>query len=250
MEKMTIILLFLLTQGCVTVYNPATHKKEFYFIDQNSEILWGRYLASEILRTKKAVKDGGLNKYINDIGKMIAKASDRRDLEYHFYILKDKELNAFALPGGYVFINSGLLEKVNEDELAFTLGHEIGHICARHALKRLQASLGMELILGVALREPKYADIRKGLDIIYNLISLGYSRQDELLADSLGIKYSYRAGFNPYAGITLLKKLKKEGAKHPFVFLSSHPSPDVRIKNIEKIIQELNNPHTSSKNSA
>jgi len=231
--------LFFISSGCVTIYNPATEKREIYFIDENMEILIGKNFASQILKEKKVCLDKELNLYVKNIGKKIASVSHRDYLKYHFYILEDKEINAFALPGGFVFVNKGLVDIANKDELAFCLGHEIAHICARHPVKRLQASLGIELLLSIALRNPKYADLRRGLDIIYKIIALGYSRQDEFLADSLGVYYSYKAGFNPYGAITLLKKLKKKEKVKPLVFLSSHPPLEARIENIEKRIERL-----------
>ncbi len=233
------LLLFFIFSGCVTIYNPATGKKEIYFIDENTEILIGKNLASQILREKKVCQDKELILYVNDIGQKVARASQRNYLKYHFYILEDKEINAFALPGGFVFVNKGLVDIANKDELAFCLGHEIAHICARHPVKRFQASLGVEFLLSIALRKPKYADLRRGLSIIYRIIALGYSRQDEFLADSLGLYYAYKAGFNPYGALTLLEKLKKQEKTHPIVFLSSHPPLEERIKKIKKRIKVI-----------
>lgn len=239
MSRIFFLFLFFIFSGCVTIYNPATGKKEIYFIDENTEILIGKNLASQILKEKKACQDKELILYVNDIGQKVARASQRNYLKYYFYILEDKEINAFALPGGFVFINKGLVDIANKDEIAFALGHEIAHICARHPVKRLQVSLGIELLLSIALRKPKYADLRKGLSIIYKIIALGYSRQDEFLADSLGLYYAYKAGFNPYGAVTLLEKLKKQEKTQPIVFLSSHPPLEERIKKVKEKIEEL-----------
>ena len=233
------LLLFFIFSGCVTIYNPATGKKEIYFIDENTEILIGKNLASQILREKKVCQDKELILYVNDIGQKVARASQRNYLKYHFYILEDKEINAFALPGGFVFVNKGLVDIANKDELAFCLGHEIAHICARHPVKRFQASLGVEFLLSIALRKPKYADLRKGLSIIYKIIALGYSRQDEFLADSLGLYYAYKAGFNPYGAVTLLEKLKRQEKIYPIIFLNSHPPFEERIKRIKERIKVI-----------
>ncbi len=239
MRQIALFPLMVFLYGCVTIYNPATQRREFYFIDENTEILLGKNLAFQILSSKRSVKDKNLNRYLQKIGERITKVCDRNSLQYHFYILDEEEINAFALPGGYVFINRGLIDEVGRDELAFCIGHEVAHICARHGLKRLQASLGVQLILSLALRTPEYIDIKKGLKVIYNIVSLGYSRQDEFLADSLGVKYAYKAGFNPQGAITLLEKLEKKGGIHPFVFLSSHPPPQARIERIKEEIKRL-----------
>jgi predicted Zn-dependent protease len=227
--------LFLIS--CITIYNPATQKKEIYFITDKMEIMIGKNIANDILRKNKIIKDEKLTSYVNNVGKKIASVSDRNYLDYKFYILDNKEINAFALPGGFVFVNKGLMEKVDKEELAFVLGHEIGHICARHSIKRLQASLGISIILSLALKKPDYELIRRAIDIVYEVISLGYSRKDELLADSLGVKYMIKAGFNPQKAISLLKKLqKKENNKFALYFLRSHPPIEERIKNIQNQI--------------
>ncbi len=245
-KKVRVGLLLLLTtlvSGCITIYNPATQRREIYFIDDNSEILIGKNLATQILKQeKKVVRDKTLLLWVRNIGEKIAKVCDRNYLQYNFYILDKKEMNAFALPGGYVFVNRGLVEKTNKDELAFCLGHEIGHICARHPVKRLQVSLGWNLLLTLALKGTKYADIKRGIDVIYNIIALGYSREDEFLADSLGVKYAYKAGFNPYGAISLLEKLRREGGEdNSLVFLRSHPPINRRIENVKEKIKEIKN---------
>ncbi|MCK4810172.1 MAG: M48 family metalloprotease [Candidatus Omnitrophica bacterium] len=230
--------LFMFIAGCVTIYNPATGRQETYFIDENTEISMGRNLASQILRENKVVRDKRLLFYVRGIGRRLAESSDRK-LDYNFYVLDKKEINAFALPGGYIFVNRGLIDKADRDELAFVLGHEIGHVCARHSVKRLQISLGFDLVLSMALSKPKHEDIRKGIGSVYNIISLGYSRQDEFLADSLGVKYAQRAGFNPWGAVSMLRKLKREGRQQPVVFLSSHPPAEERIRRVEEKINRM-----------
>jgi predicted Zn-dependent protease len=235
----SVFLLFFLA-GCVTLYNPATQKQESYFIDEKQEIAIGKNITDDLLKQKKVINDKVMNDFINKIGNKIAKAGDRPEIQYHFYILNEKEVNAFALPGGYIFVNKGLIDKMNEDELAFVLGHEIGHVAARHSLKRLQSSLGINLLLSIALGGSDYDAVRQAAQIVYSIGESGYSRQDELLADSLGTKYIYRAGYNPYAGVSALQKLKSEGGENNVPsFMRSHPVADERIKNIDKKINEL-----------
>jgi predicted Zn-dependent protease len=243
MRRVSLFILMMFSIGCVTIYNPATQRKEIYFIDDSAEILIGKNLTSQILRENKVIKDENLIAYLRGIGGRVARVSDREYLKYNFFILEGKELNAFSLPGGYIFVNKGLIDRANKDELAFVLAHEIAHVCARHAVKKLQVSLGMSLILNLALRNPKYIDIKRGIDVVYDLITLGYSRSDELLADSLGVTYSYKAGFDPNGAITLLDKLRREGKGYIFVFLSSHPPPNDRIKNVKNKIEELLSPN-------
>ncbi len=240
MRRFFFSILFLIS--CTTVYNPATGKKEFYFINTETEVALGESFKDQILSQKPQVKDKRLIAQVERIGNRIAQVCDRKDLEYKFYVLKDKEINAFALPGGFIFVNKGLLDIVNEDELAFVLGHEIAHVCCRHAVKRLQISLGYDLIINLALGKSKYIETKRALNLMYELISLGYSRKDELMADSLGVKYAFRAGFDPRAALSFFEKLKekeKESWPHLLVFLQSHPPLEKRIENIKEQIKNL-----------
>lgn len=226
--------------GCVTIYNPATQREEMYFIDDNTEVALGKNIANDILKETKVIDDKKTTLELQELGIKVSQVSDRTYLKYKFYALADKEMNAFALPGGYVFVNSGLISRASKDELAFVVGHEIGHICARHSVKKLQASLGLSLLMSVALNKPDYQVIRRAVNIVYNLVALGYSRQDEFLADSLGVKYAYLAGYDPQGAISMLDKLEKEAkTDNSLIFFSSHPSHKDRIKNIQITIDKL-----------
>ncbi len=231
--------LAVLLAGCVTIYNPATRQRETYFITEQTELAMGKNLAEQIAREEPLVKDQRILSYVRDIGTKVARFSDRTNLAYHFNVIDDDTLNAFALPGGYVFVNRGLVSRTSRDELAFVLGHEIGHICARHSLKRMQVALGVNLLFDLALKDPESAYLRRGLNIVYQAVSSGYSRQDELLADTLGATYAFRSGFDPRAAVTMIEKLKNESSQAPIVFLSSHPTPDTRIKNLRTVAGKL-----------
>ena len=227
--------------GCATVYNPATDKNEVYFINDQQEIAIGRSIADSIIKKNKLIKNRKELSYVRRIGQRIAQVCDRNYLNYHFYIIDDKGMNAFSLPGGFIFLNQGIVEKTTEDELAFVIGHEIGHVCARHSVKRLQASLGASLIIGLVSKGIESDLLSRAVDIVYNVVSLGYSRKDEFLADSLAVKYTYKAGYDPHAGINLMKKLKKdEKNNYTMLFLRSHPPVKDRITNIEEKIKQIN----------
>ena len=235
------ILLIVLVSGCVTIYNPATQQKETLLIDTQSEVAIGSDMDREIQNKLKVLDNPQMQYRLNNIGSKVATVSDRRDLTYNFIIIKDKELNAFAVPGGFIYVNSALMNTVNDDELAGVLAHEIGHIAARHSVKKLQATLGYQLIMSIALGVSGKQTMAKAMDIVFNLASLGYGRKDELLADKLAVKYTKRAGFNPYGIITFFEKLKKEaeqrGPNLDLVFLSSHPPIEERIKNVKNEIE-------------
>ena len=230
---LSIISIFILS-GCVTIYNPATQQKEILFIDTKSEVGLGKDMDSNIETKLKILEDPRMQNRLVDIGARLAKRSDRQDLDYHFRIVKDKELNAFAIPGGFIYVNSGLMDIASDDELACVLAHEIGHVAARHSVKKLQAVLGYQLIAGIILGASGNQAMSQAIDVVFNVASMGYSRKDELLADRLAVKYAKKAGFNPYGMITFFEKLKQEAQKKGpdlnLAFLSSHPPIEERIK--------------------
>jgi predicted Zn-dependent protease len=234
------ILIVSLLSGCVTIYNPATQRKEIYLIDTKSEVALGNDMDQQVQQKFKILNDPQMQMRLNSIGEKLAYASDRKDLAYHFKIVQDKELNAFAIPGGYVYVNSALMNIATDDELAGVLAHEIGHIAARHSVKKLQAALGYQIILGIALGLSGQGYMGQAMNIVFDLATLGYSRNDELLADKLSVKYTRIAGFDPRGIITFFEKLKQEEKAHPNytpLFLRSHPYMDERINQIKKEIE-------------
>lgn len=237
------ILVILSLSGCVTIYNPATQRRETLLIDTQEEASLGRDIDQEMQKKLKVLADPRMQRRLDNIGNKVASASDRRDLSYQFRIVSDKELNAFAIPGGFIYVNSGLMNVADDNELACVLGHELGHIAARHSVKRLQTVLGYQIITGIALGLSGQNSLGQAMDVVFSLINLGYSRKDESLADRLSVRYARRAGFNPYGGVTFFEKLKKEakekGPNFNFVFLSSHPPIEERIKNIQEEIKNV-----------
>jgi len=232
--------LFFLLAGCVTIYNPATQKKETLLIDTRSEVSLGRNMDMQVQSQFQVLSDPWKQNRLDNIGQKIAAASDRQDLIYHFKIIKDAELNAFTIPGGYIYVNSGLMERASDDELACVIAHEIGHTAARHTVKKIQAILGYQIVMNIVMSANNNKSTIQAMDIVFSLASLGYGRQDETLADKLAVKYARKAGFNPYGMVTFFEKLKKEaeekGANFNLVFLSSHPPIDERIKNVKNEI--------------
>ncbi|MFZ2356671.1 MAG: M48 family metallopeptidase [Candidatus Omnitrophota bacterium] len=239
-----VISIILFLGGCTTVYNPATGREETLLIDTEKEAALGRDMDARLKKQLKLSSDFSLQNRLNDIGRRVAKVSDRQDVVYQFRVIADKELNAFALPGGIIYVNSGLLNKTNDDELASVIAHEVGHIAARHTVKKIQSILGYQIIMSIVSGVGTQANLSQATDIVFNLASLGYGRVDELMADKLAVRYLRRAGFSPYAMITLFAELKKEaqvkGANQKLIFLSSHPPIDERIKKVEKEINSNN----------
>lgn len=236
-----IILLFLilLIPGCITTeYNVASHSEDLFFYSTEKEVAMGQNLSRQISRTYKLSQDSLTLEKLDRIGARLAEVCDRRELSYYFQLLEEEEKNAFCIPGGYVYMFRGLLEELeNEDQIAFVLAHEIGHIVARHHIKKLQAAMGYNLAVLATLPANKSPDFYQGLSLAVAQIMAAYSREDEHTADELAVKYMEKAGFYPAAGIEVLEKLydlhKKEPLR-PLSYFRTHPYVPQRIKRIKQ----------------
>lgn len=228
----------LLLAGCATVYNPVTNKEESTLIGEQDEIQIGREAAASLEKQYSLVKDAEANAKLNNIGKKVVQKCGRSELPYTFKILKTDDVNALTFPGGAIYVTEGLMKVYeNDSQLANVLGHEIGHVCARHIIKKIEAQIGYSLLYSILLSNSK-KDIQNLANLSFNLLSLGYSRQDEFQADELGIKYAYKAGYDPNGMADFLKVLKKNqktNRTHIDVFFSTHPAVDDRIERAEEI---------------
>ena len=234
------VFMFILS-GCVsTEYTVATHKEDIFFYSTEKEVAIGRNIAREIASRFKISKDPKEIERVNRIGQRIAAVCDRKDIHYYFYVIDKKgEYNAFSIPGGYVYIYKDLMDSLNDDELAFVLAHEIGHIVARHAIKRMQAAIGMNLLMIASTQANANPGFEEGLNFALANITMAYSRDDEFTADRLATKYIKLAGFKPTAGIEVLNKLYDNEQKQPiheYSYFRTHPYVAQRIAHIKKYL--------------
>lgn len=237
--KILFPLLLLILTGCATTYNPATGREEKIMYTREKEIAIGQAVAKKLEKKYKVCEEKA--QYVEWVGRRIAFASDRIALPYSFKVLDREELNALSLPGGPVYVTKALVDKVNENELAAVLGHEIAHITARHGVKKLQA-YRLYTLLAIALMSKRQTrEAAKFTAQALNILSLGYSQEDELLADRLGANYTYKAGFDPRASLTVLKKLQEEKKKKGIrsSWLSTHPPTSERIAALEEYLKTL-----------
>jgi MAF protein len=227
----------LLLSGCATEYNIATGEEETYIYTTDREVNLGKTIAREVEKEYKPAQDPLIQKRVEDIGKKIAAVSDRKDIDYHFKVLDDDEVNAVSLPGGFVYINKGLIDKVSsDDELAGVIAHEIGHIVARHSIKKLQALQGYSILRVLVAAVPASGEVGLASDAAFTELLLGYSREDELLADQLSVKYTKLAGYNPGATIDFLEKLQEINRRKPLQpksYFKTHPYVPDRIRIIK-----------------
>ncbi len=237
MKKLSVLIVFLLLVSCATT-GPGG-KRSLILISTNEEISIGQKMAAQVESTEKLYPDQEVQAYVNGVGQRIAGVSDRKELPYHYQVLDSKEINAFATPGGYIYVYSGLLKILDDEaELAGVLAHETSHVVARHGVKRLQQVLGVQVVLSLALGSS--SQISQDLaSTSVGIILQGYSRDNEYEADQYGTYYMDKAGYNPNGMKDLLEKLDKMSSKEPTFFeklSASHPPTKERITRVEKEI--------------
>lgn len=243
MKKLFILfpVLFLIS-GCATVYDPVAGREVRTLYSERQEIELGRQIADHIEKEYEVCEPSSAR--LREIGERVAGASGRAHLEYSFKALKSDDINAFAIPGGFVYMYTGLMEMLDEDEIAAVLGHEVGHIVARHGIKRVQAVMGYQLLALaglIAMRDRVDPAAAQELsDTVFTLILLGYSRRDELEADRLGTRYAIRAGFAPEGMLGVLEKFEELQRGMPqIVFLNTHPPVRDRMREVRIVIAAL-----------
>ena len=222
---------FLLSgSGCVTQeYNSATNTQDVIFVGTEKEINMGRSIAESIEKNPDIDLDSDplMTKRVMDLGQRIGDVSDRKEVNYTFRVIDKDEVNAFALPGGYIFIFRGLIEKVeSDDELASVIAHEVAHVVARHSVKRLQGGIGYTILQMLMVATGTSSKTAGDIDSALGQLIMSYSREDEALADKIAIRYLKAAGFNPMAIVDFLKKLQqvdREAPIKPYRHYRSHP---------------------------
>ena len=243
---LTAILSVLLFAGCASLktYNPATGQSELIWISTEEEIKLGQGIDQQILQQYSLSTDPILNQKVNTIGQRLAQVSDRKDYLYQFSVIDDKELNAFTIPGGHVYVFRGLLERLQrDDQIAAVLAHEIGHCAAKHTVKKFQAAMGYNLIGNIilgAVGEEQSQLAALGSNTVMQIAFSAYGRKDEYQADSLGLKYLRLAGYDVHAMTEVFAILKNasEGPEPPAI-LSTHPHLDDRIVAAKEQISEV-----------
>jgi predicted Zn-dependent protease len=234
-----IILMFVM--GCVTT-GPGG-KKSIVIIPTESEVEIGKEVVRDVESTERVLNDPQVQNYVSNVGRKVANVCDRKDVKYYFKVLDNNEINAFACPGGFIYIYKGLMKTMdNEAQLAAVLAHEVGHVVARHSMKRLQAIYGYSILMEVALGGKMSQTARQLVDAATGVILLGYGRENEYEADEFGILYAKKAGYNPRGMIQLFEKFKQLEGQPPSTFeklLSSHPPASDRIRNGNKEINKI-----------
>jgi predicted Zn-dependent protease len=252
-----------LLPGCATVKNPVTGKNEHTVMDERSEMAEGAKAHPQILAEFGEYKDPEVQAYVNEVGQRLAKASHRPELDWHFTVLDSPEVNAFALPGGYVYVTRGIMAYMHsEADLAGVIGHEIGHVTARHGSQRATrektAGIGVlaATLLGVVLESQGLRGAASAASQASQGVAAGYvakySRGQESQADKLGAEYLSRVNYDPHNMVDVIKVLENqerfaadqaraEGRaprKGGSDYLASHPSNEQRLRDITEIANQ------------
>lgn len=206
-------------------------------LDWKAEKHFGRATVAEIEQMYGFIEDPILKAYVTKMGNSLTSVSDRTDIPYEFYLVDSDEVNAFAAPGGFIFVTRGLIEKTDtEEELANVMAHEVAHVAKKHGLKQIhQLPL---IIVGMSVLQSKAGEkVARIAGAALSLMQLHYSREDEYQADEYGEKYAFSAGYDPDGMITFFEKLRKESPDGNLsnldVALSSHPKTSNRIARAE-----------------
>ena len=244
-KRVLSLLVLPLLAGCVRTFNLATQREEYSITSDEKEVEMGRRIARRVEAELPLTPDAAMQERVRAVGERIVAVCDRQDLVYSFAVVEAEEVNAFSLPGGYVFVNRGLMKEVaDDDELAGVLAHEVAHITARHAVKRYESRLGAQAaqLAALAARSGRAAG---GMSVALQAAQLAYARQDELEADRLAVKYVKAAGFNPQGVLAFLEKLDVVNRKRRLYiprgvvrpqYAHTHPYVPERIRAVKEAL--------------
>jgi predicted Zn-dependent protease len=249
------VVLALTIVGCAT--NPATGKREFSLMSEAQEIELGKSMDGEVRRQMGLYQDPDLQQYVETVGLRLARASQRPNLPWHFTVVDEPAVNAFALPGGYIYVTRGILPFLNtEADLAGVLGHEIGHVTARHSAQQYTqattAGLGVQIL---SIFVPEARPFQGLTETALGVLFLKHGRDDELEADRLGVDYAVKTGSNPAGVASMLQTLARldeaSGSRRGVPnWLSTHPAPADRVERVHAYIAQSGMPSGSSGNRA
>ena len=215
-------------------------------VSTQQEVELGTQYAQQINAQLPIVSDPELNRYINVLGDSIAKLSDERNLDWRFYIVDSREVNAFAVPGGFIYVNRGLIERSRTlSMLAGVLGHEIGHVIERHSVEQMQKMQQAQLGVGLACVLTRICQNQATgalIDIAGSAVFAKFSRDDEREADAVGIQYVTRAGIDPRGIPAMFRVLLDERNRQSSAvdgWFSTHPLEEERISETQAVIAQI-----------
>ena len=229
--------------------NPVSGRANFVTMSETQEVQTGRQEDVKVRQEYGVYDNKALQQYVNEVGQRLGKASHRPQLQYTYVVVDSPEINAFALPGGYIYVTRGILAYLNsEAELAAVLGHETGHVTARHGVQQMSAATAAGVgatLVGIFVPALRNQAGDTAIGLLGNVLLSGYGREHELEADKLGAEYLYRTGYDPQAMIKVIGVLKnqelfdaevaKAEGRQPRSYhgvFASHPDADQRLQEV------------------
>jgi len=216
-------------------------------ISQQQEVQLGAEQAQQVNSQLPIVTDPAVNRYLNILGDSIARVTSRADLDWHFYMVNTNDFNAFALPGGFIYINRGVVERSDRmNELASVMAHEIGHVVLRHSVKQMEQMQGANVGVTIACVLTSVCNsglAQTGINVAGAAIFAKFSRDDEAQADAAGVEEMVRAGINPEGMPQMFEKLLAERQARPSAlesWFTDHPLEESRVQNTRAQIAQIN----------
>jgi predicted Zn-dependent protease len=214
-------------------------------ISQQEEVQMGQQTAAQVNAQLPMLNDPTINAYVNSLGRAIASRTSRADLQWQFAVVNSEVVNAFAVPGGYVYVNRGILTNAsNESELAGVLGHEIEHVVRRHSVKQMEKAQGANVGVGIACALTNVCQntaAQAAIQVGGTAVFAKFSRSDEQQADEGGFQNLINAGINPRGMLTFFQKLlaqEQQGGGNASAWFSDHPGTQDRIADIQRLLNE------------
>lgn len=231
--------------GCETL---SPYIRDFNIISVPQEIQLGNQLEEQVAKEMPLSKDASKINAVSDIGNALAALLPRKDFTYQFFVVDDKTPNAFTIPGGHIYVHTGLLDFVdNTSQLAGVLAHEIGHAYERHPTKGLSRAYGIDALTKMIFKDTQGQIRQMTLGLAKGGILTRYTRDDEREADDIAFYLLKRSSYAPEGLLNFLKKLQTlQGAKQPPAFLSTHPPTVERITRLEALIRNERSAQFSS----
>ncbi|MEO6487148.1 MAG: M48 family metallopeptidase [Thermoanaerobaculia bacterium] len=219
---------------------------DFNLISIEEEWQLGRQLAADIERQLRMNTDPAVNSYVDGLGRRIVAQTSMGKMPWTFHVVQDPAINAFAIPGGHVYVHTGLIANAdNASELAGVMAHEISHVVARHSTEQISRQYGLSILAGIALGQNPGAIQQIAAQIVAGGALARFSRQAEGEADRLGVGFMARAGYNPRGIVTMFQELLEHQKNRPSTveqFFATHPLTQERIREVENQIKKLGNP--------